>query len=354
MTGLHADPLSGSQRMELSRPTMSCTPPVWARGGHSQTLLGHLLPSSTPQLRSVPQQLHRIRLPDGDSLVAWHCRGKSNVQVLLLHGLGGDARSDYIRRTADACLQEGHSVLALNHRGCGAGHGLARGAYHSGRADDVSAALAFGRQLEPESRQLAIGFSLSGNAVLLLLGKHMQPAPDFAIAVNPPIDLARCSERISWWSNRMYDLRFVYRCRRALEERVSAGLVKPGTRIPPLATLRDVDELYTAPAGGFADANDYYRRCSAKPLLSKINTPTVILTAKDDPFVPVEDFETADLSSQVFLHMEPTGGHMGYLSKHSTPLGTRRWLDYALISYVRQLVAQESPQELAAAAAAGS
>lgn len=323
--------------MQLTPPELACSPPLWARGGHAQTILGHLWPSRTPELDAIPLGQQRIRLADGDQLAAWHVRGTSDLLILLFHGLGGDAQADYVRRMASHSLAAGHSVLALDHRGCGAGKGLAVGPYHSGRADDLSAAVALGRKLEPGKRQLAIGFSLSGNALLLLLGKHMQPAPDLAIAVNPPIELGGCTRRISSLGNRAYDLRFVARCRRALRERRSAGLIERQYPIGRWSTLREVDELYTAPAGGFANADDYYERCSALPHLRNIDTPTVLLTAADDPFVTARDFREAELSASIHLHVEETGGHMGYLMRERTPLGTNRWLDYALTHYVKQL-----------------
>ena len=329
----------------------TCIPPRWARGGHAQTLLGHALPSRAPRLTPGVDAVvrHTVELPGGDRLVALGRRGTSGVCVSLFHGLGGDANADYVRRIVARLRERGHSVLAVNHRGCGAGRGLARLGYHSGSAADVGAALAFARALEPESLQVAIGFSLSGNALLLLLAReeHEGPRgrPDAAIAVNPPADLAQASRRISEGWNRVYDLRFVWRCRAVLRERVADGLL---TRVPPVprfGTLRDADETYTAPWGGFADASDYYARCSTLHRLGGIRRPTVVLHARDDPFVGAEALERARRSDCVHLHLEDTGGHMGYLARSANGSGAERWLDTALLHYTGELVRDAATRE---------
>jgi uncharacterized protein len=180
---------------------------------------------------------------------------------------------------------------------------------------------------------------LSGNALLLLLsGARGGTLPDCAVAVNAPIDLGRCARRLKEGFNRVYDLRFVTLLSAAIRARRRAGLLRAEYRIPPLATLYDFDDLYTAPAGGFKNREDYYATCSTKDLLASIRTPTVIVTAKDDPFVGFEDYASADLGPSVHLHAENFGGHMGYLSAEKTPLGNRRWLDYALREYLVRLL----------------
>ena len=299
-------------------------------------MLGSLLPSA-PFLEAGERV--EIPLPDGDKLVGRYFKGETDKVVYLFHGLGGDRNGDYIQRTALVCRALGHHVYTANHRGCGDGAGLAANPYHSGRAEDLSAVIAVGRRRHPGMRHAAVGFSLSGNALLLLLsGARGETLPDCAVAVNAPIDLGRCALRLKTGFNRVYDLRFVALCTAAIRERRRAGLVHEEFRVPRFATLHDFDELYTARAGGFKNREDYYRSCSTKNLLASIRTPTVLLTAKDDPFVGYEDYASASLSPSVHLHAENVGGHMGYLSAEKTPLGNNRWLDYALREYLVRLL----------------
>jgi predicted alpha/beta-fold hydrolase len=326
----------------LQPPSLPCRPPVWARGGHLQTILGNYLPGDLPPFPSLSLQL---TLPDGDRLSGRHYPGETGVLVLVFHGLGGDDQAHYVRRTVALARRLGHHVWTMNHRGCGTGRGLAVKPYHSGSGDDLGVVFAAARSWYPELRQVAIAYSLSANALLLNLGGGLPaPAvkPDLAIAVNPPIDLERCAMLIKSGLNRLYDLRFVKRCRRAIRERVEDGLIPDQYVTHPWMTLHDFDNAYTAPAIGMRNREDYYRQCSAKDHLARIHTPTVILQTKDDPFIPWQDHAGAPKSPFVHLHLEDHGGHMGYLSRD---LPGHRWLPYALDHYMAQLLRVPRPSE---------
>lgn len=311
-----------------------CVPPPWAPNGHAQTILGHVLPSPL-----LPDKGKRIEIPlsDGDRLVGFVLEGSSGIVVYLFHGLSGSTDATYIHRTARIARAQGHSVVMVNHRGCGEGAGMAKKPYHSGRGEDISAAIEFGQTLFPRRRQLAIGFSLSGNALLLLLaGKRGSVLPDAAISVNAPIDLESTSSSLRMGLNRLYDLRFFGQLRKDVF--IRHGKDQREYDVPWLSTIWDFDQAYTAPASGFKNRDDYYRSCSTWKLLSNIKTPTVILTAKDDPFVSCQFYEKATLSPAVHLHIEEYGGHMGYLAKSNSAFGFSRWLDYALNEAIRSLI----------------
>jgi predicted alpha/beta-fold hydrolase len=280
----------------------------------------------------------RIEIPvsGGDRLISFVQEGTSSTVVYIFHGLAGSTDSSYIHRTSLLAQREGHGVILANHRGCGEGVGLAREPYHSGRGEDLATVIAHGKQLFPRHRHVAIGFSLSANALLLLLsGRRGETRPDAAICVNAPIDLARCAELLRQGLNRIYDIKFYLQCRRD----VLNGLADPAlkAKLPVLTTLYRFDSLYTAPAGGFTSREDYYSSCSTHSLLADIRTPTVVMTSKDDPFVPYDSYARAQVSRAVHLHVEEFGGHMGYLTREKTPLGTRRWQDYAVLQALREL-----------------
>ena len=309
--------------MELPRPG-PFRPPWWARGPHLQTVLGHLLRGGIPD---VPWEAARLDLGDGDALALRVTPGASGRAVVLLHGLGGRAGSAYMRRAAAVAAARGHAVIAANHRGAGEGRGLAARPYHSGATGDVAAVIAFARERFGGAHVTAVGFSISANMLLLLLGRDRHLAlPDAAIAVNPPGDLDAGSLRLGRGANRLYDRRFVRLVRREVEGRAGAG------PLPPTPTLRDFDEVYTARAAGFADRADYYARCSCSPHLAGIRVPTVLIAAEDDPFAPASDL--GPTSDAVHLHVEAHGGHMGFLAAGAT---TRFWLDTALDHYLALL-----------------
>jgi len=284
----------------------------------------------------------RLPLPDGDQLAGRHYPGETDVLALVFHGLGGDDQAHYVRRTVAFARRLGHHVWTLNHRGCGEGRGLASKPYHSGSGDDLGAAFAAARKRHPGLRQLAVAYSLSANALLLNLGGGLPETaaqPDAAIAVNPPVDLGACSQTIHGGLSRLYELRFIRRCRKAIHQRIEDGLIPNIYRTGPLMSLREFDDAYTTKAGGFRDADDYYTKCSARHHLSKITVPTVILMAKDDPFIPWQHAAKASPSPAVHLHLEPRGGHMGYLSRD---LPDHRWLPYAVEHYAQQLLSREA------------
>jgi len=319
----------------MLNPPLPCRPPFWAKGGHTQTLLGNLLPS---RWLDVPWERLNLKLPDGDSLRIRMARGHSKVVVYLFHGLGGSADSPYIRRAAGQFWQQGHSVLAINHRGAGEGRLLAEHPYHLGSSSDLAALIQVGHGFFPEHLHIAIGFSLSATALLLLLGRdrHLGLAqPDRAIAVNPVVDLEKSSHRLATGFNRIYDHHLLNLALDSLRERKAYGLLGDTFQVPSCRTLRDLDEAYTAQAAGFRDRDDYYEQCSCGPYLQRIRTPTVILGSEDDPLCSGWELRDHEPSPSLHLHLEPNGGHLGYLG-----LGVpgHRWLDYALNHYVKELI----------------
>ena len=311
----------------LARPALACVPPFWARGAHLQTIAAQFLAS--PQVL-LPWQARLLDLGDGDHLALRFLEGHTGVSVLLFHGLGGSVDGHYMLRLSALLHARGHAVLAVNHRGAGVGKGLAGKLYHSGSTGDLAAVLALGRELFPGQLQIAVGFSISANMLLLLLGRDgALGLPDRAIAVNPPADLEACSRRLVRGFNRAYDQYFVRRLRREVAGRPGAPALGAAR------TLRDFDQVYTAPQAGFASRLDYYEQCACGPHLGGIRVPTVILTSVDDPFAPARDVQKWPLPEAVHLHAEATGGHMGYVSGN---LPDRRWLDYALDHYLKVLL----------------
>jgi predicted alpha/beta-fold hydrolase len=280
-----------------------------------------------------------VGLPDGDRVVL-HDSQPAEWQVggpmaLLVHGMGGDHRSGYMQRVTQLFLQRGWRAVRMDQRGCGRGVGLARRPYNAGRSDDVRAAVAEVRRWSPESPVTVIGFSLGGNVILKLAGEAADiPLPGLAlvVAVAPPIDLEKCAVLLAQPRNRIYDQFFVRELLLQVRqnERCSPGSLRTHFRRP--LTVRKFDEVYTAPRSGFADALDYYRRSSSAPLLPRIHVPTLILTARDDPFIAVEPFEAAKTPSHVTIKIVRHGGHLGFLGRDGA--GGVRWAEHYLTEWV--------------------
>lgn len=320
-----------------ARFTSRCLPPVWARGGHAQTVLGHLLPSEGGKIdaRSPGWTPVEIPLEDGEKLRVYRHAGTTGVRVHMLHGLSGDVNSDYMRRTAGALLAAGHEVWAVNHRGCGTGQGLAQKPYHSGKIEDLQSVLASSRSLGGAERYLVIGFSLSGNLALLHAAREPESAADGLIAVNPPVDLDLASRLIGRGLNRIYELRFLHRLSAEVRRRKQRGGLKEAASVSRWSSLMEFDDRVTAPTSGFTDGADYYARCSSRKVLDDVQRPGVILSSEDDPFVPVSSYDGWTGSSSLRLHIEKHGGHVGYLDE--SWMSGARWLDEALLHYVSKL-----------------
>ena len=265
-----------------------------------------------------------------------------------MHGLGGNADASYMLRIAQLFQNRGWITFRMNHRGCGEGVGLARQTYHSGRSDDASAVMLKIEELYPDSPLIAVGFSLSGNVLLKLLGEKKEPLATNlagAIAVAPPINLSLCAAALCQSQNRVYDLRFMRLLKKAMRERREHFSDFPKLDFKWKMKLRDFDEICTAPLNNFKSAEDYYSKCSAKQFLSGISTPTYLLTSDDDPFVPKESFDNFPENEFLKFNLTKSGGHMGYVSAEKTPLGTQRWLDYAVLTFAENLMKNKKENE---------
>lgn len=308
-------------------------------GGHAQTLVAAWLPWRRVLYRAVQ---HRIRLSDGDSLVVHDdCprEWKPGERVaLLMHGLGGSYESGYMVRISQRLFDRDVRTFRLDLRGAGAGASCARRSYHAGCSSDVLEVLQFLRALCPGSSICPIGFSLSGNIILKLLGELPDTAAEIvgrAIAVNPPVDLRRCVKELSRLSNRVYDRHFVSILHRSVLQRQQS---MPDAAIPNTygrpRRLYEFDDQYTARVAGFGNAEEYYARCSAAQFLGRIVVPTVILASIDDPLVPVSSFDGVRLPKTVRLHVADGGGHLGYLAAAGTD-PDRRWMDWRVVNWVQ-------------------
>lgn len=320
----------GSENGHLFRPLR------FLGNAHVQTVLGSLLPG--PRLL-MPSVERAVGLPDGDRLVlhdsvpaGWRA---GDPVALLVHGLGGSHRSGSVRRVARLLCGRGWRAVRVDLRGCGRGIALARRPYHAGCSEDVRAALEDVESHCPGSPLALVGFSLGGNIVLKLAGEaagRPLPALGAVAAVSPPVDLARCSAQLSRRRNRLYELHFLSGLIELARRRSRIFPDDPLPRFPRRLTLRRFDDLYTAPRAGFADAADYYRRASSLPLLARIGVPTLVLTARDDPFIAVEPLEGLAAPAHVEVRIVPYGGHLGFLGADG--LGGVRWGEGQVVDWL--------------------
>ena len=330
-----------------------CENPLWAPDKHTQTILGDWIPS--PQLKD-PGQKWIIELPDHDKVFCRVFEQDSPWVITLFHGLTGSINSGYMQRVAQEYLKLGYSVVLMNHRNCGEGKGLAKHPYHSGKSDDVGFVISQVRKRFHGKKVLAVGFSLSANALLLLMSRvvpgekiftpeHFEEEksrlqislPDAAITVNAPINLGDASVRLTKSLNRMYQYSFMSNLHMLIKELSKQGIIVPVQGVHSFMRTTDFDDMFTAPRSGFESGKHYYETCSAQTHVHKIDRLTGCLMSLNDPFIEYKDYTSTEFSKKTLLHFEEKGGHMGYLHKEKTPLGSFRWLDYGVMEISKEL-----------------
>jgi uncharacterized protein len=287
-------------------------PPLFLRNGHLQTILPVLFRRRFPVLF----RRERLELADGDFLdLDWATSGRDRLAILS-HGLEGSSEDHSILGMATRLRTLGWDVLAWNFRGCGREPNRLLRFYHSGETSDLGAVVELAASRY--SRIALVGFSLGGNVMLKYLGESAcHPAVFAGIAISVPVDLAASADAIDRrWSNRFYLRRFL---RKMVPKIVAKALRFPdgldASRSNQIRTLREFDDLYTAPIHGFRDARDYWEKSSARQYLGRIRVPALLLNARDDPFLTVESFpyREAEKNPQFFLEAPDWGGHVGFI-----------------------------------------
>ena len=321
------------------------------RGGHLQTFVTTLVKPPKTNLTPLP---HRVDLEDGDQLVVHDDHPKSwvpgNLVVVLIHGLGGCHRAGYMLRIAQRLHDLGVRTFRADMRGAGDGWGLAAKLNHAGRSEDIQKIIQYAHRQAPQSPIAVIGVSLGGNQLLKLLGEWGEGLYDrdsglenivTAVSVAPPIDLIHCSNNMQRWIMKPYNQYFIRSLFRNIPARVQESEAFQRLKLDRRpSSLFELDDVITAPLSGFNGAMDYYKKSSSIHRLSAIQVPTLVITAKDDPIVPVSSFSKADWSEQTTIEITAGGGHVGYLAAPKK----RHWLDRRIEHWLRPHISKSQPQ----------
>ncbi len=292
--------------------------------GHIQTLYAWARPRQFPNLPTAEARYFDVA---ADARVLahcnWHRRREQHPTLLLLHGLEGSSLAHYMCGISEKAWVAGWNVVRLNQRNCGNTEHLSRGLYHSGLTHDPLYVLRELIEIDGIRELVIAGYSLGGNLTLKLAGELGEtPPPELkaVCAVSPTMDLARCVEALERRSNFTYQWNFV-RNLKARMRRKNAAFPDafPLGPLRGIRTVRQFDEAYTAPHHGFRDAADYYHRASAIRVVSRIQVPALLLTAEDDPFVPIAPFDNAAIAGnpRVIVVRTRRGGHCAFVEPPS-------------------------------------
>lgn len=306
--------------------------PLWGNR-HVQTIVPNVLFPRVP----VALRRERLELPDGDFLDVDWTTGKSGPIVIVLHGLEGSMRSRYACNIMQALDAAGWRGAFPYFRGCSGEPNRLPISYHSGFTQDLEYFSGLLKEREPGTPLAAVGYSLGGNALLKWLGESPNAGRlQTAVAVSVPFDLAACSSAIEKGFSQVYMWELMGRMRRSAARkfaRISSPIPLPD--IDALRTFREYDDALTAPLHGYKDADDYYKRCSSRPFLKRIQLPTLVLHSSDDPFMTPAAIPTeAELSPTVRLELSSKGGHVGFMD--GSLIKPKRWLEQRITRHLGQ------------------
>lgn len=309
-------------------------PAWWLPSSHLQTIWPVLCRSD---IKDLALERERLELPDGDFIdLDWVGRNKTGPLVLILHGLEGSIDSHYAKGMLARIAAESWRGVFMHFRGCSGEPNRLPRTYHSGDTADVNYVVHTILKREPATRIASIGYSLGGNVLLKWLGETGQNNPlKAAIAISVPFELLKASIHIRHGFSKFYQWYFI----RCLRDRLSRKFKSKPAPLDPsimndLHTMYDFDDKITAPLHGFSGVREYYTTASSRQYLRQIRIPTLILHAKDDPFmsedvIPKEN----ELSPEIILELTDYGGHVGFVSG-KYPWRPQYWLEERVPEYL--------------------
>lgn len=322
--------------------------PWWLRNPHLQTLWQRF----ARRRPLVALRRERLELPDGDFLdLDWarpidgpeparrDAHGAAGTPlVIVLHGLEGSSASPYAQGMLAAVAARGWRGVVMHFRGCSGELNRLPRSYHSGETGDIAHVLALLRERWPQASCAAIGYSLGGNVLLKYLGERGAAAGlDAAAAVSVPFLLHDSADRLDRGFSRFYQKILVG----SLVQKVAQKFARMRSPIPldgvaASRNFREFDDRVTAPLHGFNDAAEYYERSSSRQYLRGIAVPSLIVQARDDPFMtPAVIPEAGELAPSVRLEVSDRGGHVGFVAG-AAPWRPRYWLEDRIPAFLAE------------------
>jgi predicted alpha/beta-fold hydrolase len=310
--------------------------PTWLPGGNLQTLY------TAAFLRGpdITYRRERWEWPDGDFIDAdWVDAEQDNAPIVVLfHGLEGSSQSFYARDLMDVVKKKGWRGVVPHFRGCSGESNRLPRAYFAGDVSEIDAMLKHVKAEFPNAPIYAVGVSLGGNALLKWLGDSGEHAGELvkaAVGVSAPLDMNAAGHALDSGFNRAtYTARFLATLKKkALEKAKRFPGALDADAIAAATTFQEFDTLVTAHLHGYKDAEDYWTRTSSKQGLKNIAIPTLVINAKNDPFLPASALPAQqDVSSSVTLEQPDDGGHVAFPSGPFP--GNIDWLPQRILGFI--------------------
>jgi hypothetical protein len=320
------------------------SPPAWLRGGHRMTFFAWARPRAFPELPSSTPRYFDVE--PGTRVLA-HCHWQpvpdAHPTIVVLHGLEGSSDAHYMRGIGDKAFRRGFNAVRLNQRNCGGTEHLSAGLYHSGLTSDVKAVLEELVDADQLSSLVVCGYSLGGNLALKLAGGFGDAPPTWlraVCAVSPTLELGACMDRLERPENRLYEWNFMRSLRRRMRRK--ARLFPDRYDVSGLwrvRTVRAFDDRFTAPHHGYADAADYYYRAASMRVVGRISVPALIISAEDDPFIPVAPLRDPRVTGNPHVTVRITrhGGHCAFIESARNGYDGY-WAEQAIVEFAERQV----------------
>lgn len=307
----------------------SFQPPWWLRNCHLQSCLG--LVHAPKYQQSVTWE--QLDLPDGDFVdLCWAGRLGRPI-VVLLHGLEGSIESHYIQLMMHTLTQQGFQVVVMHFRCCSGRINRKARSYHACETGDFEFLLQTLHERYPQQPIQAVGFSLGANVLLHHLAKSHDSSPlRSGVAVSTPFELDKSAEYIP----KFYKWGLLRSMKYKTIQKILLGQDIPATieQVKRIGDFRTFDNVLTAPLNGFKNADDYYQCSSIRPMLKNIEHPTLMIHAKDDPFVPLNSIpKSEEFSSSISFDLQNCGGHVGF-AQGETPWRISRWFQNRILAFL--------------------
>jgi predicted alpha/beta-fold hydrolase len=297
---------------------------------------------------TLPEPEPRFFQVTPDTQVLAHCywqpEPRTRPTILGLHGLEGSSTAHYMLGLADKALRAGFNAVLLNQRNCGGTEHLGPGLYHSGLIEDAAFVIRELTRAGDLQKIVTAGYSLGGNLALRLAGTHSPadlPSLRGVCAVSPVLELEHCVRALERRSNVIYQWNFVKNLKNRMRRKSACY---PGafdlSHLDRIRTVRQFDAAYTAPFFGFASAEDYYHRAAALRVIERIQVPALIVTAEDDPFVPVDAFRDPKIAANphITLAISKHGGHCGFLAARDSVHPDGYWAESRIMEFAARCV----------------
>jgi predicted alpha/beta-fold hydrolase len=317
--------------------------------GDAQTIGAYLWPGRL-RLRDRNGDEERMFEVEPESRVLARCRWQPNraehPTLVVWHGMEGSIASAYMLTTADKAFRAGFNVVRVNIRNCGLTEHLSPTLYHGGMTGDLRAVIDELIARDRLSRLFVVGFSLGGNMVLKLAGEYGDNPPTevkAVCAVSPSINMRASCDLLMRRRNWIYQRDFLRRLKQRIrvKEKLLPDLYD-STGLRRIRSIEQFDDRYIAPAFGFANADDYYAKASSLPFIGRIRIPTLMIHARDDPFIPFTPLRDPSIAGNPYVLLIATerGGHVAFVSANSGN-EDRFWAENRMVEFC-ELIAAES------------